>query len=207
MKTRNNVRKFQLGLVILVVFSLTGLLAACAPAATPTPSAPAEPVVTEETPVVEPTTPPEEPTTPPEEPTAVVTEAPTEEPAGKPTIIIALDSDIDHIEPMEFRSDAGYYATANLYEPLLIQELVPGDSPAVLEGTDQYLPGLGEVTMSEDGLTATVKIKEGAKLFNGATINAASFKHTFDRAMTAPRSYIPLLTGLWGSPGRIVSWW
>ena len=201
MKTRNNVRKFQLGLVILVVFSLTGLLAACAPAATPTPSAPAEPVVTEETPVVEPTTPPEEPTTPPEEPTAVVTEAPTEEPAGKPTIIIALDSDIDHIEPMEFRSDAGYYATANLYEPLLIQELVPGDSPAVLEGTDQYLPGLGEVTMSEDGLTATVKIKEGAKLFNGATINAASFKHTFDRAMTAPRSYIPLLTQFMGITG------
>ena len=65
MKTRNNARKFQLGLVILVVFSLTGLLAACAPAATPTPSAPAEPVVTEAAPVVEPTNPPEEPTTPP----------------------------------------------------------------------------------------------------------------------------------------------
>ncbi len=201
MNTRYTARKFQLGLVILVVFSLTGLLAACAPAATPTPSAPAEPVVTEEAPVVEPTTPPEEPTTPPEEPTEVVTEAPPEEPAGKPTIIIALDSDIDHIEPMEFRSDAGYYATANLYEPLLIQELVPGDPPAVLEGTDQYLPGLGEVTMSEDGLTATVKIKEGATVFSGATIDANSFKHTFDRAMTAPRSYIPLLTQFMGITG------
>ena len=44
--------------------------------------------------------------------------------AEKPTIVIAMDSDIDHIEPMEFRSDAGYYATANLYEPLLRQKLV-----------------------------------------------------------------------------------
>ena len=55
--------------------------------------------------------------------------------------------------------------------------------------------------MSEDGLLATVKIREGAKLFNGATINAASFKHTFDRAMTAPRSYIPLLTAFMGITG------
>jgi ABC-type sugar transport system substrate-binding protein len=36
---------------------------------------------------------------------------------AKPIIVLALDSDIDHIEPMEFRSDAGYYATANFYEP------------------------------------------------------------------------------------------
>ena len=48
---------------------------------------------------------------------------------AKPIIVLALDSDIDHVEPMEFRSDAGYYATANFYEPLLLQKL--GVDPAV----------------------------------------------------------------------------
>jgi len=124
----------------------------------------------------------------------------------KPVIVVALDSDIDHIEPMEFRSDAGYYATANLYEPLILQKLVPGAEEGVLEGVREYGPGLAEVTMSPDGLLATVKIRKGAKFYNGAPITAHSFKHTFDRAMTAPRSYIPLLVQFMGfdSPDDVV---
>jgi peptide/nickel transport system substrate-binding protein len=205
MKTLKNARKLQSVLVILLVFSLSGLLAACAPAATPTPSPTTAPVATEPVQAVEPTNPPEEPTAVP--PTEPPTEAPPTVPAEKPTIVIALDSDIDHVEPMEFRSDAGYYATANLYEPLLQQQLVPGVPPAVLEGTANYGPGLASVTMSADGLLATVKIKEGAKFSNGDPITAETFKHTFDRAMTAPRSYIPLLTqfmGLKGPEGVVV---
>nr|NIO67643.1 LysM peptidoglycan-binding domain-containing protein [Anaerolineae bacterium] len=84
--------------------------------------------------------------------------------AAKPTIVLALDSDIDHIELMEFRSDAGYYATANFYEPLLLQELAAGEEEGLLEGTLEYGPGLAEsITVSEDGLVATLKIREGAK--------------------------------------------
>jgi peptide/nickel transport system substrate-binding protein len=117
---------------------------------------------------------------------------------GKPVIVVALDSDIDHIEPMEFRSDAGYYATANLYEPLLQQKLVAGADPGVLEGTREYGPGLADLSMSADGLTGTLKIRKGAKFQNGDPITAQSFKHTFDRAITAKRSYIPLLVQFMG---------
>ncbi|HAL62676.1 MAG TPA: hypothetical protein DCP08_09770 [Chloroflexi bacterium] len=118
---------------------------------------------------------------------------------AKPVIVIAMDSDIDHIEPMEFRSDFGYYATANFYEPLLLQVLEPGAEEGVLEGTLEYGPGLAEsMTMSPDGLVATFKIREGAKFANGNPITAHSFKHTFDRAITAPRSYIPLLVQFMG---------
>ncbi|MFQ6001660.1 MAG: ABC transporter substrate-binding protein, partial [Anaerolineae bacterium] len=118
---------------------------------------------------------------------------------AKPVIVIAMDSDIDHIEPMEFRSDFGYYATANFYEPLLLQVLEPGAEEGVLEGTLEYGPGLAEsMTMSPDGLVATFKIREGAKFANGDPITAHSFKHTFDRAITAPRSYIPLLVQFMG---------
>jgi peptide/nickel transport system substrate-binding protein len=118
---------------------------------------------------------------------------------AKPVIVIAMDSDIDHIEPHEFRSDFGYYATANFYEPLLLQVLEPGAEEGVLEGTLEYGPGLAEsMTMSADGLVATFKIREGAKFANGNPITAHSFKHIFDRAITAPRSYIPLLVQFMG---------
>ena len=120
-------------------------------------------------------------------------------PAEKPTIVIAMDSDIDHIEPMEFRSDAGYYATANLYEPLLRQKLVADPDGVVMRGQPDYIPNLAEsITVAPDGKLVTLKIRQGAKFANGAEITAESFKHTFDRAMTAKRSYIPLLTQFMG---------
>ncbi len=124
----------------------------------------------------------------------------------KPVIVVALDSDIDHIELMEFRSDAGYHATANMYEPLILQKLVPGAEEGVLDGINEYGPGLAEVTFSEDGLVATVKIRPGAKFYNGDPITAHAFRHTFDRAMIAPRSYIPLLVQFMGfdSPEDVV---
>jgi len=118
---------------------------------------------------------------------------------AKPVIVIAMDSDIDHIEPMEFRSDFGYYATGNFYEPLLLQVLEPGAEEGVLEGTLEFGPGLAEsMTMSADGLVATFKIREGAKFANGDPITAHSFKHTFDRSILGPRSYIPLLSAFIG---------
>lgn len=125
----------------------------------------------------------------------------------KPAVVVALDSDIDHIEPMEFRSDAGYYATANLYEPLLAQKLAPDADGVILEGQLEYLPNLAEsINTSEDGKSVTLKIRQGAKFANGDEITAESFKHTFDRAMTAPRSYIPLLTQFMGisAPDQVV---
>jgi peptide/nickel transport system substrate-binding protein len=131
---------------------------------------------------------------------------PTPVAEDKPVIVVALDSDIDHIEPMEFRSDAGYHATANMYEPLILQELVPGAEEGTLGGISEYGPGLAEVTFSEDSLVATVKIRPDAKFHNGNPITAHAFKHTFDRAMIAPRSYIPLLVQFMGfdSPEDVV---
>jgi ABC-type transport system substrate-binding protein len=119
---------FPTRLTVLLVLSLTGLLAAQCAALTPTV------------------------TTPP--PTATV--------ENRPVIVVALDSDIGHIELMEFRSDGGYHATANLYEPLVSQQLVPGAEKGVLEGTSEYGPVLAEVTFSDDNLVATVQIREDA---------------------------------------------
>lgn len=173
-------RLFKTLVLIVVLGVAVAGLAACAKKATPTAPPPYQ---------AKPTATPE-PTTPPPTPTPVPT---------KPVIVLALDSDIDHIELMEFRSDAGYYATANLYEPMVQQKLVPDADGTVLEGQLEYIPGLAEsFTIAPDGKSITLKIRQGAKFADGAEITAESFKHTFDRALTAPRSYIPLLTQFMG---------
>jgi len=174
-------RWFKILVLVLVLGLAVAGLAACAKKATPTAPPPYQ---AKPTPTPEPTTPP------PPTPTPVPT---------KPVIVLALDSDIDHIELMEFRSDAGYYATANLYEPMLQQKLVPDADGTVLEGQLEYVPGLAEsFAVAPDGKSITLKIRQGAKFADGTEITAESFKHTFDRALTAPRSYIPLLTQFMG---------
>ncbi|GAB4408292.1 MAG: ABC transporter substrate-binding protein [Anaerolineales bacterium] len=174
-------RLFKILVLVLVLGLAVAGMAACAKKATPTAPPPYQ---------AKPTATPEPTTPPPPTPTPVPT---------KPVIVLALDSDIDHIELMEFRSDAGYYATANLYEPMLEQKLVPDADGTVLEGQLEYIPALAEsFAVAPDGKSITLKIRQGAKFADGTEITAESFKHTFDRALTAPRSYIPLLTQFMG---------
>jgi peptide/nickel transport system substrate-binding protein len=170
-----------LALVLVVVLVM---LTACQPTAAPQPTEPPA--------AAEPTAAPAEPTQPPptEEPAA-----PTEEPATaeKAQIIVAYDSDIDHIEPMQFRSLGAYDATANLYEPLIAQKLVDGD-PGELIGTNEFEGAVAEsFEVSEDGTVFTFHLREDAKFADGTPITADDYKFTFDRAMLGP-GYIGLLT-------------
>ncbi len=128
---------------------------------------------------------------------APATEAPTAAPVGcdeHGTIIIAYDGDIDHIEPMEFRSIAAYDATANLYEPLIQQELDDqGDN--VFIGTDTFT-GAGAATyeVSDDGMVYTFHLRPEAKFADGTSIKAQDYYYTLKRALEGP-GYITLLTG------------
>jgi peptide/nickel transport system substrate-binding protein len=118
-------------------------------------------------------------------------------PAGaqtaKPTIVIAYDGDIDHIEPMEFRSVAAYDATANLYEPLITQKLVANDKGELI-GQNEFVPDVAESwDVSADGTVFTFHLRPDAKFADGTPITANDYKYTFDRAMTGP-GYIGVLT-------------
>lgn len=182
-----NTRFTFLTLALVVVLAL---LAACQPAAAPEPTQP--PAAAEATTAPEPTTPPE-PTEPP--PTEAPAPEPTEVPAaaGKAQIIVAYDSDIDHIEPMQFRSLGAYDATANLYEPLIAQKLVDGE-PGELLGTNEFEGAVAEsFEVSEDGTVFTFHLREDAMFADGTPITAHDYKFTFDRAMQGP-GYIGLLT-------------
>jgi peptide/nickel transport system substrate-binding protein len=131
------------------------------------------------------------------QPPAAATEAPAAEPAGcgpEGTIIIAYDGDIDHIELMQFRSIAAYDATANLYEPLIQQELDDqGDN--VYIGTDTFIgAGAESYEVSDDGMVYTFHLRPDAKFADGTPITAQDYYYTLKRALEGP-GYITLLTG------------
>jgi peptide/nickel transport system substrate-binding protein len=171
----NSRSSFFAGLSVLVLVAMA--LGACQPAATTGP-APAT-----QAPAPAPTT-----------------AAPTAAPAGcgeEGTIIIAYDGDIDHIEPMEFRSIAAYDATANLYEPLLQQEL-DDQGNNVFIGTDTYIgDGAATFDVSADGMVYTFHLRPEAKFADGTPIKAQDYYYTLKRALEGP-GYITLLTGFIG---------
>jgi peptide/nickel transport system substrate-binding protein len=148
------------------------------------------------------------PPTAPPEPAATPAPEPPPEPEEKPVIVVALDSDIDHINPSEFRSDAGYYAVANLYEPPLLQKLVPGAEEGVLVGVGEYGPGMAdEITVDEETGVVTMHIQDGLKFADGTPLNAHSFKYMYDMQWLSPTSYTPVLfpfMGL-GDPESVVA--
>jgi len=169
MKPRSKLLGFlSLGVVIAMV------LGACATGATPT-----------EAPATEAPAP------------APATEAPAPEPVGcgeEGTIVIAYDGDIDHVDPMEFRSIAAYDATANLYEPLIQQELVDqGDD--VFIGSDTFVgAGAESYEVSADGTVYTFHLRQDAMFADGTPITAQDYYYTLKRALEGP-GYITLLTG------------
>jgi peptide/nickel transport system substrate-binding protein len=127
-------------------------------------------------------TPEPAPATPEPAATGVPTTAPAEE---KPTITLALPVDVDHIEYMEYRSDGAYNVTANLYAALVEQELVLNED-GVLQGTAEFVPNLAEMSVSDDGLVVTLKVREDAKFANGDPITSEDVMYTFQRAWAIP---------------------
>ena len=168
--------KYLVG-AIAALLLLSLALAACT--ATPTEAPAVEPPEEEE--VAEPVEPEEE-------------AAPEEEVMEKKAaLVIAYDSDIDHIELMQFRSLGAYDATANLYEPLIAQKLEPGE-PGELLGQREFEGAVAEsFEVSDDGTVFTFHLREDAMFADGTPITANDYKFTFDRAMMGP-GYIGLLT-------------
>ena len=111
--------------------------------------------------------------------------APAAPPEEKPTITLALPVDVDHIEYMEYRSDGAYEVTANLYAGLIDQKLVLNEN-GVLEGTNEFVPGLAEMSVSDDGLLVTLKLREDAKFANGDAMTSEDLMYTFERAWAMP---------------------
>lgn len=177
---------------VMLVGLLTMFLVACqAPATSAPPPPPAAATTAPQPPPAVATNAPA-PTTAPAATTVPPTQAPAA--AAKPTIIIAYDGDIDHIEPMEFRTIAAYDATANLYEPLVEQVLAANDKGEMIGGDKFQGAGAESYDVSSDGKVFTFHLRKNAKFSDGTPIKASDYVYTFKRAMEGP-GYITLLTG------------
>jgi peptide/nickel transport system substrate-binding protein len=107
-------------------------------------------------------------------------------------INVALGSDVDLLDPHQFRTDAAYVVTANVYEPLIRQKYEEMDG--VLQGTDEYEGALAESwKVSPDGKTATFKLRPGSKFADGTPVTSADVKYTFERALLGPGYITSLL--------------
>ena len=112
--------------------------------------------------------------------------------AEKPTIVVAIDGDIDHIELQQFRTIAGYDATANMYEPLVTQK-AEKNAEGVWIGTNEFQgAGAESWDISADGLVYTFHLRKEAKFADGTSVTANDYYMTFDRAING-NGYIKLL--------------
>ncbi|NIO07034.1 MAG: hypothetical protein GTO40_03205, partial [Deltaproteobacteria bacterium] len=116
----------------------------------------------------------------------------------KPIIVMALDSDLDNLEPSFFKTDSAYYLVNNLYQSLLTEKLKPDAKGQVLMGQFTFEPdGAESLDYSADGKCAIFKIRRGMKFTNGKPVTAHSFKYGIDRALLGP-GYLASLLELGG---------
>lgn len=110
----------------------------------------------------------------------------------KAQIVIAYDSDIDHIEVQHFRSLGAYDATGNLYEPLITQALVPNDNGELIGQREFEGAGAESYEVSDDGTVFTFHLRQDAMFADGTPITAHDYQYTIDRALNGT-GYIGLL--------------
>ena len=170
-------RKLFIGLGLLVLLAL--LVSACTPQATSTapaeePTQPAAEEPTSEPAATEPDA--EEATEPPAEPTdepAPTEEPPAEGPQPGGTVTFAFPADWGTLDPgvgsgVTFARNIGQF----IFDPLLRKN----------PETGEIVPGLAEsFSVSDDGLTITLNLRDGVIFHDGTPMNAEAVKFSFDR--------------------------
>jgi peptide/nickel transport system substrate-binding protein len=126
-----------------------------------------------------------------------------------PTLTVAWGTDIDSLDPAQFKSDGAYIVQCNIYDAVLgwDAEPVPGKPGLSLAKPGKFVGGVGESWSYEnDGKTLVVKIRQGLKFPSGKPVNAHAVKYLFDRGLQSPgymRLIFPTLIGV-TEPGQFV---
>jgi len=172
-----------------------GVLAACQAPATPpaatTASAPTAAPAATTAPAV-PTSAKPTSATPPTEAPAATTRPAAAQAAGEWTIAIAEDPDT--LDPQK---------TAAAVTGLVYRYL--GDSLVSKDFDGKIAPGLAKSwKVSNDGLTWSFDIKDGVKLHDGAPLDAAAIKASFERALS-PETKSPIAGSLLGPVDSITA--
>ena len=105
------------------------------------------------------------------------------------TLTVGWGTDIDLLDPAQFKSDGAYIVQRNIYDTLLDwgAELVPERPGLYLAKSGKFLGRIGESWSYEnDGKTLVLKIWRGLKFPSGKPVDARSVKYLFDRGLQSP---------------------
>lgn len=113
----------------------------------------------------------------------------------KAKMLIGLDTDIDDLDPMDFKSDAAYEVVIQTYEMPVDNVTKPGPNGTLEATTDLQGILASNFTVSPDGTTYTFKVRPGATFSNGTPVTAKSFEYSYQRALLGP-GYAALVMGM-----------
>jgi len=89
-------------------------------------------------------------------------------------LTVALDGEIDTIDPTKSVTIVGFQVYTQMYEGLVAANpMLDGVEPRLAESWD----------VSQDGLTYTFHLRQGVKFHNGKDFKAEDVKYTFDKIM------------------------
>jgi peptide/nickel transport system substrate-binding protein len=115
------------------------------------------------------------------------------------TLVVAWDSDIDTLDPAQFKALAGYVAVANCYDTPIGWKVRPieGKPGFFRSHPGEFDPLIAESWASEaEGATLVFKVRRGVKFPGGRPVTAPALKYGFDRGLQSPgymRIVIPSL--------------
>jgi len=120
----------------------------------------------------------------------------------KRTLVVAWDTDIDTLDPAQFKAMGGYVTIANCYDTPVGWKVQPiqGKPGFFLSKPAQWEPAIAESWSTEkDGATIVLKVRKGAKFPSGRPVTAHAVKYCFDRGLQSPgymRLLFPSLLGI-----------
>jgi peptide/nickel transport system substrate-binding protein len=113
-------------------------------------------------------------------------DAETAEP-GASTFVVALDTDVNLLEPHTFRSTAAYSVTDAMYAPPLSQVLEDqGGDGKLFYGVAEFEGELAEDWTVDDDGTTTFTIRDDAGFADGTPITAHDLAYTLRRSIEGP---------------------
>lgn len=104
----------------------------------------------------------------------------------KSKMVIGVDTDIDDLDPMDFKSDAAYEVVIQTYE-MPVDNVTKAGADGTLEATTDLKGVLAQsFNVSSDGTKYTFKVRPNVTFTNGAPVNAKAFEYAYQRALLGP---------------------
>ncbi len=120
----------------------------------------------------------------------------------KRTLVVAWDTDIDTLDPAQFKAIGGYVTIANCYDTPIAWKVRPIDGKPgfFLSKPAEWEGAVAERWSTErDGATIVLRVRKGVKFPSGRPVTAQALKYCFDRGLQSPgymRLLFPSLIGV-----------